>query len=237
MNNQPEPISSDLISLDIRNTLQKAKHFANRASYNPSRSSQKGCRCDDGRSQSVIEGQGSVNGSKTDQIYRPEAANTILPSKRADTTTRRLSGHIPSQSEGLQQCIASQRVPDPCRSVEKMHEFLPDCERVPGTSQHLQGTQWMEFIDGKEKHDAFNSRMEEKQPSTTQASAKNSSSKIKKQPKAQTKGRGKAPATKPYSRGYRIPKIWQGAMENVFQMVRTMMELQKKEEAGLKYQK
>ncbi|MBW0542784.1 hypothetical protein O181_082499 [Austropuccinia psidii MF-1] len=32
----------------------------------------------------------------------------------------------------------------------------------------------MASIDGKEKHDAFNSRMEEKQPSTTQASSKNS---------------------------------------------------------------
>ncbi|MBW0560321.1 hypothetical protein O181_100036 [Austropuccinia psidii MF-1] len=31
----------------------------------------------------------------------------------------------------------------------------------------------MESIDGKEEHDAFNSRMEEKQPSTTQESAKN----------------------------------------------------------------
>ncbi|MBW0527778.1 hypothetical protein O181_067493 [Austropuccinia psidii MF-1] len=31
----------------------------------------------------------------------------------------------------------------------------------------------MESIDGKEKHDAFNSRMEEKQPSTTQAGSKN----------------------------------------------------------------
>ncbi|MBW0579054.1 hypothetical protein O181_118769 [Austropuccinia psidii MF-1] len=34
----------------------------------------------------------------------------------------------------------------------------------------------MESIDGKEDNDAFNSRMEEKQPSTTQASAKNSPS-------------------------------------------------------------
>ncbi|MBW0514697.1 hypothetical protein O181_054412 [Austropuccinia psidii MF-1] len=31
----------------------------------------------------------------------------------------------------------------------------------------------MASIDGKAKHDAFNSRVEEKQPSTTQASAKN----------------------------------------------------------------
>ncbi|MBW0533323.1 hypothetical protein O181_073038 [Austropuccinia psidii MF-1] len=47
---------------------------------------------------------------------------------------------------------------------------------MPGPSQHLQVTQRMAPIDGKEKHDAFNSRMEEKQPSTTQGSAKNSPS-------------------------------------------------------------
>ncbi|MBW0588841.1 hypothetical protein O181_128556 [Austropuccinia psidii MF-1] len=34
----------------------------------------------------------------------------------------------------------------------------------------------MSSIDGKEKYDSLNSRMEEKQPSTTQASAKNSPS-------------------------------------------------------------
>ncbi|MBW0521544.1 hypothetical protein O181_061259 [Austropuccinia psidii MF-1] len=34
----------------------------------------------------------------------------------------------------------------------------------------------MASIDGKEEHDSFNRRMEEKQPSTTQASAKNSPS-------------------------------------------------------------
>ncbi|MBW0588096.1 hypothetical protein O181_127811 [Austropuccinia psidii MF-1] len=67
--------------------------------------------------------------------------------------------------------------------------------------------------------------------------ASSSNSNTKKKPQAQNKGRGKAPATKPYSQGYRIPKIEQDAMENVFQMARTMMELQKEEEARLKYQK
>ncbi|MBW0528803.1 hypothetical protein O181_068518 [Austropuccinia psidii MF-1] len=101
----------------------------------------------------------------------------------------------------------------------------------------------MAYIDGKEEHDAFNSRMEEKQTSTTQASAKNSPSSQQQQfqcEKAATsskKGKGKAPATKPYSQGYRIPKIQQDAMENVFQMPRKMMELHRKEEARLKYQR
>ncbi|MBW0551657.1 hypothetical protein O181_091372 [Austropuccinia psidii MF-1] len=118
------------------------------ASYNPSRSSQKGHRSDD----------------------------TILPSNRPYTATRSLSGHIQSHPEGLQQCIAAQRVPYPCRYVEKLHEFLPNYEKTPGPSQHLQVTQWMASIYGKKEHDAFNSRMEGKQTSTTQESAKNSPS-------------------------------------------------------------
>ncbi|MBW0541141.1 hypothetical protein O181_080856 [Austropuccinia psidii MF-1] len=116
------------------------------ASYNPSSSSWKGHKHDYGRSQSVTEGQG------------------------ADTSTRSLSGHLQSHPEGLQQCIAAQRVPDPCRYVEKLHEFLPECEKIPRPYQNLQVTQWMASIDGKEEHDALNSRLEEKQPSNTQGS-------------------------------------------------------------------
>ncbi|MBW0586053.1 hypothetical protein O181_125768 [Austropuccinia psidii MF-1] len=205
------------------------------ASYNPSSSSQKGHRCDYGQSQSVTEGQGSVDDLQINKLCHSEADNTVLPSNRADITTRSLSGHFQSQPEGLQQCIAAQRVPDPFGSVAKLHEFLPDCEKVSRPSQDLQVTQWMASINGKEEHDAFNSRMEEKQPYTTQESAKtapiarSNNSNAKKQPQAQTKGKGKEPATKPYSQGYRIPKIQPDAMENIFQMARTIMGLQKKE--------
>ncbi|MBW0518200.1 hypothetical protein O181_057915, partial [Austropuccinia psidii MF-1] len=110
------------------------------------------------------------------EFSNSEADHTVLPSNRAENTTRSLNGHLQSQPEGLQQCTAAQRVPDPCRYVEKLHEFLPDSEKVSGPSQHLQVTQWMASIDGKEEDDALNSRIEEKKPSTTQASAKNSPS-------------------------------------------------------------
>ncbi|MBW0572410.1 hypothetical protein O181_112125 [Austropuccinia psidii MF-1] len=146
------------------------------ASYNPSHSSQKGHRCDYGTSQSVTEGQRSVNDFQINKLCHSEADNTVLPSNTADTATSSLSGHLQAHPEGLQQCIAAQRIPDPCRSVENLHEFLPDCEKIPGPSQHLQVTQWMASIDVKEEHVAFNNRMEEKQPSTTQASAKNTPS-------------------------------------------------------------
>ncbi|MBW0464423.1 hypothetical protein O181_004138 [Austropuccinia psidii MF-1] len=230
-NNQPEKLSSELINLDISHTLLKAKNFSNRASYNPSSSSKNCFRHDDGRSQSVTDGQGSEDGSQTDKLCHSEADNTVLPSKRSDTSTRSLSGHIQSQPEGLKQCISAQRVQDPCRSVDKLHELLPECEKISGLSQHLQITQWMASIDGKEKHDSFNSRMQEKQPSTPQVSAKNNPGSQKQQLQFE-----KA-ATNAYSQGYRIPKIQKNAMEHVFHMARTMMELHKKEEARLNYQK
>ncbi|MBW0533895.1 hypothetical protein O181_073610 [Austropuccinia psidii MF-1] len=146
------------------------------ASYHPSCSSQKGHRRDYARSQSVTEVQGSVGDLQINKLCHSEADKTVLPLKRSDTITRSLSGDLQSHPEGLQQCIAAQRVPDPCRSVEKFHEVLPDCEQIPGPSQHLQVTEWMASIDGKEEHDALNSRMGGKQPSTTQSSAQNSPS-------------------------------------------------------------
>ncbi|MBW0542332.1 hypothetical protein O181_082047 [Austropuccinia psidii MF-1] len=91
------------------------------ASYNPSSSSQKGHRHYYGRSHSVTEGQGSVDDFHTNTLGHSEADDTALPSKRCDTATRILSGHIQSQPEDLKQCISAQRVPDPCRSVEKLH--------------------------------------------------------------------------------------------------------------------
>ncbi|MBW0593428.1 hypothetical protein O181_133143 [Austropuccinia psidii MF-1] len=70
-----------------------------------------------------------------------------------------------------------------------------------------------------------------KQVPETAPVASSSNSNMKKQPQAPNKGKGKSPATKPSSQGYRIPKIQQDAMENVFQMARTMIELKKKDEA------
>ncbi|MBW0590307.1 hypothetical protein O181_130022 [Austropuccinia psidii MF-1] len=209
------------------------------ASYNPSSSSQKGNRRDYGRSQPGTEGKGSVDDFQTTKIGHSDTDNTILPSQRADTTTRSLSGHIQSQPQSIQQCPSVQGVPDPCRSVEKLHEFVPDCEKIPGPSQYLKIAQWMEkknlMLLTLELRK--NNPPPPKQVPKTAPVARSRNSNGKKQPQAPNKGKGKALATKPYSQGYRIPKIQQDAMENVFQMARTMMELQNIEEDRLKYQK
>ncbi|MBW0592111.1 hypothetical protein O181_131826 [Austropuccinia psidii MF-1] len=120
------------------------------ASSKPSNSSQKGHRHDYGRSQSVTVGQGSVDDLQRNKLCHSEADKTVLPLKIADAATRGLSAHLQSQQGVLQQYISAQRVTDTCRFVEKLHEFLPDCEKFPAPSQHLQVTQWMASIDGKE---------------------------------------------------------------------------------------
>ncbi|MBW0533045.1 hypothetical protein O181_072760 [Austropuccinia psidii MF-1] len=132
------------------------------ASYKLSSSSQKGHGRDYGSSQSDTEGQGSLKVFHNNKLSNSEPDDTMLPSKRADPATRSLSVNVQSQPDGLQQCTAAQRVPDPCRSVPKQHELTPDYKKVPGSSQHLQVTQWMASIDGKEEYDAFNRRMEQK---------------------------------------------------------------------------
>ncbi|MBW0580986.1 hypothetical protein O181_120701 [Austropuccinia psidii MF-1] len=95
----------------------------------------------------------------------------------------------------------------------------------------------MASIDVKEEHDAFDSRMEEKQPSTTQASAKTSLSsqqqQFQREKAATSSEQGQTQGT---SHKALQPGL-QDAMENVFQMARTMTKLQKKEEARSKYWK
>ncbi|MBW0586783.1 hypothetical protein O181_126498 [Austropuccinia psidii MF-1] len=95
----------------------------------------------------------------------------------------------------------------------------------------------MASIDGEEKHDALETRMEETQPSTTQAGSKNSPSgqqqKFQREKAATSSKQGQRKGTSHQA----LQPGLQDAMENVFQMARTMMELQKKEEARLKYQK
>ncbi|MBW0582957.1 hypothetical protein O181_122672 [Austropuccinia psidii MF-1] len=207
------------------------------ATYKPSSSSQKCHRCDYGRSKSDTEGQGSVKDFHNNKLSNSEDDDTIFPSKRADTTKRSLSGHLQSQPEGLQHFPAVQGVPDPCISVEKLHEFLSDCEIIPGPSQYLQIAQWMASIDGEENHDALDTRMEEKQPSTTQESAKNSPSGQQQQFQREKAATSSKQGQRKGTSHQTLQPGLQDASEKLFQMARTMMELQKKEEARLKYQK
>ncbi|MBW0554463.1 hypothetical protein O181_094178, partial [Austropuccinia psidii MF-1] len=155
-NNQPEPISSELINLEISNSLQKEKNLAN-----------------------------NQERAITPQEAPKEVIDVIMAEANQLQKDKELT---PPQEASLDIYKASQKAYNNALQ-HKEYQILSDmwkncknsdCEKVPGPSQHFQVTQSMASIDGKEEHDAFNRRMEEKQPSTTQASSKNSPSSQKK---------------------------------------------------------
>ncbi|MBW0592968.1 hypothetical protein O181_132683 [Austropuccinia psidii MF-1] len=207
------------------------------ASYKHSRRSQKGHRRDYGRSQSDTEGQGSVKDFHINKLYNSEADDTILPSRRAHTSTRCLSGHLQTRPEGLQEY---QILADLWKSCMNSYLTVRNFLGHPNTCKLLNG--WHPFMEKKNMmlltaECRKDNPPPPKQVPRTAPVASSSNSNVKKQPKAQKKGKGKAPAPTPYSQGYRIPQIQQDAMENVFQISRTMIKLQKKEEAILRFQK
>ncbi|MBW0560733.1 hypothetical protein O181_100448 [Austropuccinia psidii MF-1] len=93
--------------------------------------------------------------------------------------------------------------PSPCKLLNGWHPFMEKKNMMLLTAE------WRK-----------NNPPPPKQVPKTAPIARRSNSNVKKQPQAQKKGKGKAPATKPYSQDYRIPKIHQDAMENLFQMAR-----------------
>ncbi|MBW0496631.1 hypothetical protein O181_036346 [Austropuccinia psidii MF-1] len=110
----------------------------------------------------IAEAQGSVNESQTENLCCLEAYTTILPSSRAETSTRSLNGHMKSNPECIQKFTSTQRGSNSRRSLENLHEVLPDCEKASGPYQYFQVTEWRESIYEKEVNNAFNSRIEEK---------------------------------------------------------------------------
>ncbi|MBW0591350.1 hypothetical protein O181_131065 [Austropuccinia psidii MF-1] len=187
--------------------------------YKLSSSSQKGHRHDYGRSQSDTEGKGD------------------------DTATRSLIGNLQSQPEALQQCTAHkefQILADLWKKCLDSYLTVRKFLGHPNTFKLLNG--WHPLMEKKNMlllavEWRKNNPPPPKQVPRQAPVASRSNSNVKKEPQAQNKGKGKAPAPKSYSQGYRMPEIQQDAMENVFQMARAMMKLQKKEEARLRFQK
>ncbi|MBW0475816.1 hypothetical protein O181_015531 [Austropuccinia psidii MF-1] len=162
--NQPEPISSELINLDISNTLQKANNLANNR--------------------------------------EPAIASQATPKKVIDM--------IMAEFNQLQKDKARRPTTIHCstNSTRYLQIFLPDCEKIPGPSQHLQVTQLME----KKKMMPLTAEWRNKNPPPpkqvlkTASVASSSDFNVKKQPQAQNKRKGKAQARATESQRFsRIP--------------------------------
>ncbi|MBW0508130.1 hypothetical protein O181_047845 [Austropuccinia psidii MF-1] len=165
------------------------------ASYNPSSSSQKNHRRDS------------------------EADNTVLPSKRAETTTEAsvdiYKGSQKAYNNALQH-KEYQILEDLWKNCMNSYLTVRKFMGHPNTCKLLNG--WHPFMEKKNmmlltEEWRKNNPPPPKQVPKTAPVASSSNSNMKKQPQPQNKGKGKEPAIKPYSRDYRIPKIQQDAMK------------------------
>ncbi|MBW0514321.1 hypothetical protein O181_054036 [Austropuccinia psidii MF-1] len=183
------------------------------ASYNPSSSSQKG--------------------------HRPD--NTVLPSNSAETAQQASADIYKVSQKAYNNSLQHkeyQIIADLWKNCINSYLTVKKFLGHPNTCKLLNG--WNPLMKKKKMMLLTAEWRKNNPPPPNQvprtapiASSRNSN--VKRQPQAQNKGKGKLPATKPYGQAYRIPKIQQDSMGNVFQRARTMMELQKNEKARLKY--
>ncbi|MBW0588159.1 hypothetical protein O181_127874 [Austropuccinia psidii MF-1] len=220
-NNKPEQIFSELINLDIINTLQKANNLRNNqeAAITPKAAPKK-----------VIDmTMAEANELQKDKELTPPHEASVDIYKASQKAYRNVLQHKEYQilADLWKNCMNSYL------TVRKFLGYPSACRLLNGWNPLMEKKKMMLLTADWRK----NNPPPPKQVPKTAPVSSSSNSNVKKKPQAQNKGKGKAPATNPYSEGYRIPKLQQDAMENVFQMARIMMELQKREESRLKYQK
>ncbi|MBW0527698.1 hypothetical protein O181_067413 [Austropuccinia psidii MF-1] len=174
-NNQPEPISSELINLDISNTLQKAKNLANNQeqAISPQAAPKK-----------VIDKIMAEANQIQKEKARQKAYNNALKHKEyqmlADLwkncmnsylTVRNFLGH-----------------PSTFKLLNGWHQLMKKKNMI------LLTVEWTK-----------NNPPPPKQVPRPAPVASSQNSNIKKQPQAQNMGKGKAPPQTPYSQSYRMP--------------------------------
>ncbi|MBW0572496.1 hypothetical protein O181_112211, partial [Austropuccinia psidii MF-1] len=95
-NNKPETIYSELINLDISNPVKKARNLANdqKPAITPKAAPTKVIEAIMAEANQLQKDQRSVKETQTEKLCHSEAGNAFLPSNRADTATRSVSGHI-----------------------------------------------------------------------------------------------------------------------------------------------
>ncbi|MBW0540414.1 hypothetical protein O181_080129, partial [Austropuccinia psidii MF-1] len=195
---QPEPIASELISFDISNTLQKANNLPIEPAINPQEAPKK-----------VIDViRAEANQLQKDKDIKPPQEASMYIYKTSQKAYNNELQHKEYQilADLLKNCMNSYLSvikllghPNTCKLLNGWHPFMEKKKMMLSTAE------WRK-----------NNPPPPKKVPKTAPVAISSNSNMKKQPRAQKKGKGNAPATKPYIQGYRIPNIEQDAMEMYF---------------------
>ncbi|MBW0580206.1 hypothetical protein O181_119921 [Austropuccinia psidii MF-1] len=187
-------------------------------------------------------------------IESPEADITAI-AVRPESFPTGSSGDLPVSVQELVYGRQTARVGTSPKSLDRHHELLSSSEEVHGARKDRRTSEGLDTnvlqrtsptdksLVEKPKHVIRGSEEEVsprqgKQPSESSPSfqpQKSASTSAKQVPKTNQKGKQKAKPkwNKPYPQNYRIPKKEKTAMDNVFNMARTLMEFKNKEEERL----
>ncbi|MBW0516948.1 hypothetical protein O181_056663 [Austropuccinia psidii MF-1] len=195
-------------------------------------------------------------------IESPEADITAIVVVRPELLSTGNNRHIPVSVQELVYGSKTETVGTSPKSLDKNHELIASSEEAHGARKYRRTSEGLDthFLQRpsptdkslveKPKHVIRGPKeevgpREGKQPSQSspsihkQKSASISAKQPKKTPKTNQKGKQKAKGkanpkwNKPYLQNYRIPKKEKTAMDNVFNMARTLMAFKNKEEETL----
>ncbi|MBW0561672.1 hypothetical protein O181_101387 [Austropuccinia psidii MF-1] len=177
-------------------------------------------------------------------IESPEADITAIPVVRPESFPAGNNRDIPVSVQELVYGGKAAVVGTSSKSLDRHIELLYSSEEVHGPRKDrktsvgldthvLQGkSPTNKSLVEKPKH-VVRGPEEEVGPRKGQQPSESSPSLHKQAPKSNQKGKAKSKWNKPYPQNYRISKKEKTAMDNVFSMARTLMELENKEEERL----
>ncbi|MBW0532507.1 hypothetical protein O181_072222 [Austropuccinia psidii MF-1] len=191
-------------------------------------------------------------------IESPEAEITAIAVVRPESLSTMKNRDIPFSVQELVYGGKEARVGTSPKSLDRHHKLISPSEEVHGARKDRRTYEGLDThvlqrtsptdkrLVEKPKHvirgpeEEFGPREGKHQAEAPQASTSKKlpqqvPNKPKSTPKTKQKGKKKAKAkwNKPYPQNYRIPKKEKAAMDNVFNMARTLMEFKNKEEERL----
>ncbi|MBW0576585.1 hypothetical protein O181_116300 [Austropuccinia psidii MF-1] len=192
-------------------------------------------------------------------IESPEAEITAIPIFRTEPFTTGNNRDIPVSVQELVYGRKAEGVGTSAKSLDRHNEIISSSEEAHGPRKDREPSEWFDthllqrtgptdtslvekpkhFVRGPEEE--VGPRKGEQRCGSSSSlhkkeSASKSAKKDKQAPKSNQKGKLKAKGkakfkwNRPYPQNYRTPKKEKTAMDNVFNMERTLMELKKKEE-------
>ena len=168
-------------------------------------------------------------------ISEPELELNMSNSNRYKSHSEGLNRHLHEPIQTLIHSVQGKRLGNVASNTPRSDELLVNPKEVPQGGGNSEILQWMEstIIQTSNKKDQGVSCQKKEETKEEAPVASTSKPQVNPLPQEGKKNK-KRNWRKPYSPSYRLPRIQKDAMDNVFNMARTLMEFKDKEEQRMR---